>query len=68
MAENRASTSKNGLQRGRGPVDEGGHAHVPALTQRDDRAEHREPQEQGRGELIGPDQRANERRNGRRCR
>ena len=32
--------------------------HVPVAAQRDDRAEHRQPQEQEGGEFVGPDDRA----------
>ena len=39
-----------------GPGDECGHAHVAAKAQRDDGAKHGEPQEQGGGEFVGPDQ------------
>ena len=41
----------------RRPHDEGGQAHVLASLQRDHRAEHGEPQEQDRGELVRPGER-----------
>ena len=42
---------------GRHHADEGGHPHVLAAAQRHDRAEHREPDEEDRGEFVRPDQR-----------
>ena len=40
------------------PVDKGGQPHMPVAAQRDDGADHRQPQEQKRGEFVGPDDRA----------
>ncbi|MGY4418124.1 hypothetical protein ACVWY2_000549 [Bradyrhizobium sp. JR6.1] len=37
--------------------DDGGHAHVLVTVERCDGAEHGQPQEQGRGEFIRPDDR-----------
>ena len=42
---------------GRHHADEGGHPHVLAAAQRHDRAEHGEPDEEDRGELVRPDER-----------
>ena len=42
---------------GRHHADEGGHPHVLAAAQRHDRAEHGEPNEEDRGELVRPDER-----------
>ena len=44
-------------QRLRQHADTGRHAHVLVAAERDDRAEHRQPQEQRRGKLVRPDQR-----------
>ena len=40
------------------PIDEGRQPHVPVAAQRDDGADHRQPQEQKCGEFVGPDDRA----------
>jgi hypothetical protein len=42
----------------RHPVGDCGEPHVPVTTQRNDHTEHRQPQEQEIGELVGPEQRA----------
>jgi hypothetical protein len=49
------------LPGGREPARERGEAHVVAAAERDDGAEHDEPEEEGAGELVGPDERAVER-------
>ena len=49
-------------------ADDGRHAHVLAALEGDDRAQHGEPQEQDRGELVRPDDRLVEDVAGQRCR
>ena len=44
-------------RRRRQAADGRGHAHMLVAAERDHRAEHRQPQEQNRGQLIRPDQR-----------
>ena len=51
------SVSTHARRSGEQQVDERGEAHVLAAAQRDHRAQHREPQEQDRRELVGPRQR-----------
>ena len=48
---------QHGPRRGRGAVDQRGHAHVFAAPERDDRAQHGQPEEQDGCEFVGPHQR-----------
>ena len=52
-----ASASKKARRRGTASVDERAHPHMLERADRRHRTEHGEPQEEDRGELVGPDQR-----------
>ena len=52
-----AKASKKTRQRCGAPENQRRHSHVLAAAERDHRAEHSEPEEQDRGELVRPDER-----------
>ena len=55
---------EEGPRRRRQHADKRRHAHVLAAPEGDDRAQHRQPQEQDRGQFVRPDERLVEARSG----